>query len=627
MYSLIVLISFPILYKKGNKEMLNKMKSCYAGKKILVCSLLFAASSFLIAQSSEGGREEKLQQLKSREDVKVTGIETGILRLEFPNGETLYKNIADFQRNTNNYQQPTTYYSPNYDSTIIDLRYIDTTLYYHKYRFWQEVPTFNWDFDHIMIGDVNKNEKTELYGSRKFFWTEQEPVTVYELNELDTFEFVYQYDSVLISWNTYDVDNDGMEEVHLGMGGTWGVTPDQRFFSKPTDTSLATQLNFTFIPYDGSYQMNDITLGDFDEDQYTDLLFAKGAGGRDIHIFEYNPFTNTFDSVYRFAVYEDPPNANSGFSVGDFDLDGKTDMVFGTGKGAVYVMENEGDNQYTNSWLGSVESNHAYVHTWSNDIDRNDKPEFWVLADAYYGGIATTRITIFETNGGNSYQAVGRVDLVGVFSFYAGTMQAIDMDNDGIDEVAICIDQNFLILKFNGNRDHHTYELYYIKQNELASAGENSVYYGATVYDLLDIRKINYLISMDHIIEQGGHFTGRRFTQIYKPDSLTSINESKNSIPGSIILHQNYPNPFNPLTNVKFIISESSEVSVKVYDMLGKEITTLLEKELSPGNYTISWEGKDSKGHLLPSGVYLIRLTAWGGAGNYTKTIKALLLK
>jgi len=592
--------------------------------KIIVVLLIFI-SGLLVAQSAEGGREERLQHLNSRDDVKVTEVIPDLFRIEYPGGKVRYKNIADYRPQTTDHQQPTGY-SPNFDSTIIDLRYIDTTLYYQMYSFWQEVPLNNWQFDHIMIGDVNKNGRTELYGTRKYFTSEQEPVSIYELNNSGTFEFVHQYDSVLNSWNIYDVDNDGMEDVHLGMGGTWGVTPDQRFFSKPTDTSLATQLNFTFIPYDGSYQMNDITLGDFDGDEYTDLLFAKGAGGRDIHIFEYNPFTNTFDSVYRFAVYEDPPNANSGFSVGDFDLDGKTDMVFGTGKGAVYVMENEGDNQYTNAWLGSVESNHAYVHTWSNDIDRNGKPEFWVLADAYYGGIGTTRITIFETNGDNSYQAVGRVDLVGVFSFYAGTMQAVDIDDDGVEEIAVCIDDNFLILKFNGNRDHQIYELYYIKQNELAVAGKNSVYYGATVYDLLDVNKINILISMDHIIEQGGHFTGRRFTQIYKPDSTSSVDET-DMLSQDFDIYQNYPNPFNPSTNINFIIIKSSEVSVKAYNLLGKEITTLLEKELSPGNYSVSWEAKDSKGNLLPSGVYLIRLTARGGALNYTKTIKALLLK
>jgi hypothetical protein len=77
------------------------------------------------------------------------------------------------------------------------------------------------------------------------------------------------------------------------------------------------------------------------------------------------------------------------------------------------------------------------------------------MGDAFYGNYAATRLTIFETDGDNSYHAVGRVDLLGIFSFYAGTIQAIDVDGDGIEEVAICIDDNFLILKFNGSQNHH----------------------------------------------------------------------------------------------------------------------------------------------------------------------------
>jgi hypothetical protein len=298
----------------------------------------------------------------------------------------------------------------------------------------------------------------------------------------------------------------------------------------------------------------------------------------------------------------------------------KTDIVFGTGRGNVFVIENEGDNLYTNSWVGMVETYAAYIHTWTHDIDRNGKPEFWVLGDAYYNGIGTTRITIFETNGDNSYYAVGRVDLVGVFSFYAGTMQAIDIDGDGIQEIAVCIDQNFLVLKFNGSQNHQTYEVYYIKQNELAAAGENSAYYGATMYDLTQNNEYEILISMDHILYQQ---TGRFLTRIYRPDSLSSFTNRGLNLPESSRLKQNYPNPFNPTTSISFEISDYSIVSLKVYNILGKEIKTLLEKELSPGSYAISWEARDSNGELLPSGVYLIQLHS----GNYTKTIKALLLR
>ncbi len=492
--------------------------------KLLVFCFLLVISSISTAQIS---KDEKVKQLKSRSDLKVTeSIEDGendILRIEYPNGKVLIKNIADYKPITKNKLT----FSPTYDSTIIDLRFIDTTLYYQKYSFWQELPLTNFDFDYLRIGDVNKNEKTELYGARKFFESETEPVCVYEFNESEgLFEFIYQYDSVYLIKNIYDIDNDSEEDVHFR-----AASGDQRFFSKENDTSLATQLNFilNYMPA----QLDDQTLGDFDCDGYIDLLF-DGSGSPDVHIFEYNPIINNFDSVYRFDVPEPAPNDEGGYSVGDFDLDNKTDMVFGTMRGSVFVLENNGDNQYTNSWQGSVESNNAYIHTWTHDIDKNGKPEFWVFGDAYYNGIGTTRLTIYETNGNNSYQAVGRVDLVGIFSFYAGTMQAVDIDNDGIQEIAVCIDENFIILKFNGSRDHHTYEVYYIKQNELNTQNEFQVYFGATMYDLIrnDRKEYEILISMIHIIVQPGEDLGMYITKIYRPDSATFVD---GDLHGSII--------------------------------------------------------------------------------------------
>jgi hypothetical protein len=587
---------------------------------IVVFYYLLATCSLTFSQSLFPDKNVKIQQLKSRENIKVTEIEKGIYKIQYSNGNTLFKNTNDYRPAANAVLK----YSPTYDSTIIDLRTIDTTLYYRKYSYWQEVPLTNLEFSHIMVDDVNENNKPELYGARKFLQSEQEPVTIYELNNSYSFEYVYQYDSVYIDRQIYDVDSDGDKEVMLALPLFYPDLPIQeRFFSKSSNNSLATNLNFIFpdSDIDSLLQLNDLTLGNFDGDVKTDLAYTVSSWP-DVHIYEYNPINNNFDSVYRFDTDETPPIANSGFSVGDFDLDGKTDLVFGTGQGHVYVLENEGDNQYANTWQGMVETYHAYVHTWSNDIDNNGKPEFWELGDAYYNGIGITRITIFETDGDNSYQAVGKIDLIGVISFYAGTMQAIDVDGDGTEEIAICIDDFFLILKFNGNRNHQIYEVYYIKQNELSLSGQNSVYYGATMFDLLNKGDENILISMDQIVYQGGNGNIRFFTQIYRPDSVTNVIKSNNFIK-RFELFQNYPNPFNPVTEIKFNLASQENVLVNVYNILGKEIKLLVKEELPAGEHKVQWGGKDNYNRELPSGIYFIKMTA----GSYQKTIKAILLK
>ena len=142
--------------------------------KIFVYCLVIVISGFIFSQT----KEEKIQQLKSRSDIKVTEVEKDILKLEYPNCKVLYKNIGNYQKQVSSNQQPV--YSPTYDSTIIDLTTIDTTLYYHKYSYWQEVPIHNWDFECLRIGDVNNNGKPELYGARKFFQSDFEPITIYE---------------------------------------------------------------------------------------------------------------------------------------------------------------------------------------------------------------------------------------------------------------------------------------------------------------------------------------------------------------------------------------------------------------------------------------------------------------
>jgi hypothetical protein len=120
-------------------------------------------------------------------------------------------------------------------------------------------------------------------------------------------------------------------------------------------------------------------------------------------------------------------------------------------------------------------------------------------------------------------------------------------------------------------------------------------------------------------------YGGANYLGVYFNNSSwtsTGINETEIT-PGVYSLEQNYPNPFNPSTFISFRIPENSFVTIKVYNALGKEVSSLLEDELSAGYHTINWEAVNSSGNLLPSGVYFIRMTA----GNYSHTIKAALLK
>jgi len=99
---------------------------------------------------------------------------------------------------------------------------------------------------------------------------------------------------------------------------------------------------------------------------------------------------------------------------------------------------------------------------------------------------------------------------------------------------------------------------------------------------------------------------------------IAGVNLSGNLIPVMYSLSQNYPNPFNPVTNLEFGISDLGFVSLKVYDMLGKEVTTLVNEKLNPGKYKVEFDG-----NKLPSGVYFYRLVA----GEFTETKRMMLIQ
>jgi len=101
---------------------------------------------------------------------------------------------------------------------------------------------------------------------------------------------------------------------------------------------------------------------------------------------------------------------------------------------------------------------------------------------------------------------------------------------------------------------------------------------------------------------------------VLKPKAVFAGGDNKN--PTEFQLSQNYPNPFNPTTNISFSIPDESYVTLKVYNILGYEITTLVNKEMKSGNYTVKFDGSS-----LPSGIYFYRLQA-----NHNIATKKLIL-
>ncbi|MFC2119734.1 C25 family cysteine peptidase [Bacteroidota bacterium] len=145
------------------------------------------------------------------------------------------------------------------------------------------------------------------------------------------------------------------------------------------------------------------------------------------------------------------------------------------------------------------------------------------------------------------------------------------------------------------------------------------------------IQSIGEALDLPMLPTAGLYWQMKRITNLWADPSLklkydisTSVEED-NITPTDFTLHQNYPNPFNPTTKIRFSIptvethrDASLKTMLKVYDVLGNEIATLVKEEIPVGNYEIEFNGKG-----LPSGIYFYRLQA----GSFVETKKMILMK
>ncbi len=106
--------------------------------------------------------------------------------------------------------------------------------------------------------------------------------------------------------------------------------------------------------------------------------------------------------------------------------------------------------------------------------------------------------------------------------------------------------------------------------------------------------------------------------------TIVSVEKIKNSVLDSYVLFQNYPNPFNPSTTIKYSIPRCTEyysvqqTTLKIYDVLGREVATLVDKEQKPGSYEVKFNATD-----LSSGIYFYKITS----GSFVKSRKMILMK
>jgi hypothetical protein len=105
---------------------------------------------------------------------------------------------------------------------------------------------------------------------------------------------------------------------------------------------------------------------------------------------------------------------------------------------------------------------------------------------------------------------------------------------------------------------------------------------------------------------------------IYTNDGVVSVNNISSNVPEKYSLSQNYPNPFNPSSKITFDITKANFVSLKVYNSLGQEVSKLVNENLTPGTYEVTFDGAG-----LNSGIYFYTIQT----GDFVETKKMMLVK
>ncbi|GIK61033.1 MAG: T9SS type A sorting domain-containing protein [Ignavibacteriota bacterium] len=465
-----------------------------------------------------------------------------------------------------------------------------------------------------------------------------------------------------------DVNGDGYDDFVISMR-TGNTTSDQavvKLYLGSANYDLNTDVIFH---YPGSDSLNDFGgrygIGDINADGYNefvltgvfgDWVFPKGKvflyyGGEIIDTIPVNEF------------YQ--PNAIQDFfgetnSMGDINNDGYDDFVISSpynwtdGKGYVYLFWGGDTISWNNSITFTSDTLEDFFGSSVESIGDINQDGFNDIAIGAIGGPSgydTSKIYIYY-GGFQMDNAPDTMLISNELGDYFGEIikNAGDLNGDGRIDFCISKGQDILIYTFgleNPLRINSGYSL--DAGSDINKDGYDDIligddwkikiYLGSepfdTTYDLIivDIDSIGFA----PYISFAGDINNDRYDEIFAyapnyPDtenpvgkvfiySYNKISEVKDEIdnaPNNFFLSHNYPNPFNPSTTLSFVIGHQSLVSLKIYDILGREITTLVNEEKPSGIYEIEFNATN-----LSSGIYFYQLQA----GNFISTKKLVLLK
>lgn len=486
----------------------------------------------------------------------------------------------------------------------IDPTQVDTNQYAGWYTYFAEVPLSNSQGIPLVVSDLDRDGKADVYGAFHDFTSQDFEARVYEIDTNSVVEFGHNYvPRPGVSRATFDVDGDSLTEI------LWSFSGRIYDYEQPSSDSLPTQLRFVHERYQGNLTpgYTGIYVGFLDEDSLTDFLY-KGSepdsadttiGIGKIYVAEFNYDSNNFVRVWSTQFVPGQQSTTAGFGVEDFERDGKMEFVATEGfNGRIFFTENTGDNTYAQVWQDSTPYVNLFFQT-SGDVDGDGWPEFFVAATMSNG----TWVLAYEADGDNSYSLRFVFHLLSAGVFDEPTLLTSDIDGDGRKELTILSGAWIHVFRSNADDD---YSLMYLKRENNKDAIQT--------YDFDGDGRQDFIVSKSVIDSLN---RGRYKADVYLGSVLVSVPKDVSSKLTALNV-TNHPNPFNSATTIGYSLVNAQRVKVQICDILGRLVTQLLNETQPAGFYEITWNAEH-----IASGLYFCRIeTSYS-----TVTRKMLLLR
>ena len=377
-----------------------------------------------------------------------------------------------------------------------------------------------------------------------------------------------------------------------------------------------------FISTDNGNNWNSIEPG-FISDYIYDITFSGeniiAAGG--VPMGRYGHIYLSTDNGTSWSEVE---NRDIGF----YSLISKDNYVFAAGYEVWYSSDSgitwDAANFGSGLWIGdfAVSDSKIYAGSPSDGVFRTtDNGMSWIAVNNGFESLNISALAVLETY-------VFAVTGEGVFrtsddgASWLAVNSGIAEDDIGYSNDFAVVGTNiFASIDFNDGNNNH-YSRVYLSTNfgEMWSDVSTGLPEEIVIYSLA--ANVTYLFAGNALYPSPWAGVWRRPLS----EIITDVDGNINYFPQDYNLSQNYPNPFNPTTKIKYSIPQTLQVQIKVFDVLGNELETLMNEEKPAGAYEIIWNGKD-----LPSGVYFYQLRvvdpSTSSRHSFVQTKKMLLIK